>query len=81
MVAYPAKLDHEGEGKVMLTLPDVPELVVVADGEEEALARAPELLDTILNGYECERRPKPKPSRIGGAPLIEPKPPAFLKYR
>ena len=74
MVAYPAKLARRGENKVMLTLPDVPELVVVADGEEEALDRAPALLDTILSGYECEQRPMPEPSRIGGAPLIEPKP-------
>jgi antitoxin HicB len=80
MVAYPAKLDREGEGKVMLTLPDVPELVVVADGEEEALARAPELLESILAGYECEHRPMPHPSHIGGAPMVEPKAP-FFKFK
>lgn len=74
MVAYPAKLEHEGENRVMLTLPDVPELVVVADREEEALERAPALLDTILAGYQCEHRPLPRPSDIGDAPLIEPKP-------
>jgi predicted RNase H-like HicB family nuclease len=73
MVAYPAKLARRGENRVMLTLPDVPELVVVAEGEQEALDRAPALLDTILAGYECEHRPMPEPSRIGGAPLIEPK--------
>jgi hypothetical protein len=74
MVAYPAKLARRGENRVMLTLPDVPELVVVADGEKEALDRAPALLDSILSGYQCEHRPMPEPSRIGGAPLIEPKP-------
>jgi hypothetical protein len=74
MVAYPAKLARRGENRVMLTLPDVPELVVVADGEKEALARAPAVLDSILSGYECEQRPMPEPSLIGGAPLIEPKP-------
>ncbi len=61
----------------MLTLPDVPELVVVADGEEEALARAPELLESILAGYECEHRPMPHPSNIGDAPMVEPKAPCF----
>ena len=80
MVAYPAKLDREGEGKVMLTLPDVPELVVVAEGEEEALARAPELLESILAGYQSEHRPIPHPSSIGGAPMIEPKA-SFFKFR
>lgn len=73
MVAYPARVEKEGEGMVMLTLPDVPELVVVAPGKAEALKRAAPLLDTILAGYECAHRPVPEASRIGGAPLVEPK--------
>lgn len=73
MVAYPARVDKEGDGMVMLTLPDVPELVVVAPGAGEALKRAPALLDTILAGYECAHRPLPAASQIGGAPLVEPK--------
>ena len=72
MVAYPARL-AEGEGMVMLTLPDVPELVVVARRRREALARAPAVLDTILAGYRCEHRPLPRPSRIGGAPTVAPR--------
>ena len=72
MVAYPARLE-QGEGMVMLTLPDVPELVVVAERRNEALRRAPAILDTILTGYRSERRPLPRPSRIGGAPRVTPK--------
>lgn len=73
MVAYPARLERGGEGMVMLTLPDVPELVVVARRAHEALRKAPAILDTILSGYACEHRPLPRPSRIGGAPLVTPR--------
>jgi hypothetical protein len=51
MLAYPARVDTEGDGMVMLTLPDVPELVVVARRAREALAKAPAVLDSILAGY------------------------------
>ena len=77
MTAYPAKVEREGEGMVMLTLPDVPELVVIAPRAGDALARAPALLDTILAGYRHQRRPLPRASRISGAPLVAPKPYRF----
>lgn len=70
MVAYPAKLAAEGEGMVMLTLPDVPELVLVAEAEADALERAPALLYNILDAYRAGRRPLPPASRISGALLV-----------
>ena len=73
MVAYPARLDAEGENMIVLTLPDVPELVVVAGAEAEALDRAPAILDSILAGYAWENRPLPAPSRIRGAHMVSPK--------
>jgi hypothetical protein len=73
MVAYPAKLDFDVSGMVMLTMPDVPELVVVARRECDALSRAPAILDSILSGYSCEDRPMPAPSRITGAPMVTPR--------
>jgi len=72
MLAYPARVEAEGDGMVMLTLPDVPELVVVARRRREALAKAPNLLDSILAGYAWQERPLPKPSLILGAPLVSP---------
>jgi predicted RNase H-like HicB family nuclease len=72
MIAYPARLEAEGDGMVMLTLPDVPELVVVARRKGEALARARTVLDSILAGYAWQERPLPAPSRIDGAPLVSP---------
>lgn len=72
MVAYPAKLEREG-GQVMLTLPDIPELVLVAARPAEALRRAPGLLYTILDAYRLRHRPYPRASRIRGAPMVAPK--------
>lgn len=72
MRAYPAKVEREGEG-VMLTLPDVPELVLVARERAEALARAPALLYNILDAYRARHRPFPRASRIKDAPLVSPK--------
>jgi hypothetical protein len=73
MVAYPARLEREGEGMIMLTLPDVPELVVIAGRAQEALRRAPALLDSILAGYKCQQRPLPLASVIRGAPMVAPR--------
>jgi predicted RNase H-like HicB family nuclease len=72
MLAYPARFRAEGEGMVMLTLPDVPELVVVAGRKAEALRKARTVLDTILAGYMWQERPLPEPSRIAGAPMVSP---------
>ena len=72
MLAYPARVQAEGDGMVMLTLPDVPELVVIAARRAEALAKAPNVLDNILAGYVLQERPLPEPSRIAGAPMVSP---------
>jgi len=71
MLSYPARLIPGTEGRVMLVLPDVPELVVVAASETEAFGKAPRLLDAILEGYEQEGKPFPRPSDICGAPGVE----------
>lgn len=76
MLTYPARLIPGSEGRVMLVLPDVPELVVVAANEDEAFRKAPPLLDTILAGYELEGKPLPRPSDICGAPSV-----ASLRFR
>lgn len=73
MVAYPAVVDTEGESMVMLTLPDVPELVIVARRRHEALEKAPALLYNILDAYRARHRPMPPASTIRGAPLITPR--------
>lgn len=71
MLSYPARLIPGTEGRVMLVLPDVPELVVVAGSEDEAFLKASPLLDTILDGYGQQGKPVPVPSDICGAPAVE----------
>lgn len=70
MPSYPARITPGEEGLVLVTFPDVPEAVVCAEGEKQALERAPEILDLVLSGYEAERRPIPKPSKIPHAPRV-----------
>jgi antitoxin HicB len=70
MPSYPAKITDGEGGLVLVTFPDVPEAVVCGDGARDALAKAPEILDIVLAGYEAERRPLPRPSAMPDAPLV-----------
>jgi antitoxin HicB len=70
MLAYPAMLIPGEKGMVLVTFPDLPEAVSCAEGEDEAIARAGDVLDMILASYRAEGRPIPRPSDIEGVPLI-----------
>jgi len=70
MVAYPAKVEAEGKDMFMLTMPDIPELVVVARRRRDALEKAPGLLHSILDAYRADSRPLPSASHIRGAPMV-----------
>jgi antitoxin HicB len=71
MASYPAKITNGEDGLVLVTFPDVPEAVVCGDGAHAALAKAPEILDIVLAGYEAEQRPVPRPSTIPDAPQVQ----------
>ena len=70
MLAYPITLIPGEKGLVLVTFPDLPEAVTCAEGEDEAIARAGDVLDIILASYRAEGRPIPRPSDIEGAPLV-----------
>ena len=70
MLAYPINLIPGEKGLVLVTFPDLPEAVSCAEGEDEAIARAGDVLDMILASYSAEGRPLPNPSEIDGVPLI-----------
>ena len=55
---------------VLVAFPDVPEAIAAGETEEEALSRAPEVLEMILEYYIDEGLPLPKPSDICGAPKV-----------
>lgn len=71
MLSYPARLVPTEEGAVLLTLPDVPEVVLVGRSEDETFEQAPAVLEAVLAGYVLERRPIPSPSDVCGAPRVE----------
>ncbi len=73
MPSYPAKITEGEGGLVLVTFPDVPEAVVCARGERAALERAPEILDSVLAGYQAEERPIPDPSPDEEGPRVKPR--------
>ena len=70
MASYPCQLRVQSNRMVILTMPDVPEAVVVGYSEADALRRAPAILDSILQGYAAEGRRLPRCSRRGRGPTV-----------
>ena len=69
MGSYPCQFMRQSNAMVILTMPDVPEVVVVGYSEDDALRRAPAVLDSILHGYVSEGRPLPRRS-FGRGPRV-----------
>ena len=63
-VSYPAVLEHQDDGSVLISFPDVPEALTEGANEAEALAEAADCLIAALGGYIEQRRELPAPSRI-----------------
>ena len=70
MLNYPVRLIPGEEGLVLVVFPDLPEAVSCGEGEDEAIARAGDVLDIILASYRAEGRPIPRPSDIEGTPTV-----------
>ena len=70
MPSYPCQLRTQSNRMVILTMPDVPEAVVVGYSEADALRRAPAILDSILRGYAAEGRRLPRCPRSGHGPRV-----------
>ena len=63
MMHYRVVLKRASNGTVVATFPDVPEAHTVGNDEAQALARAPDALETALAIYVDERRDLPRPAR------------------
>lgn len=59
---YPVTITPDDNDTFLVTFPDVEGAVTFGDTIEDALARAPEALATILEAYIKDRRPIPAPS-------------------
>ncbi len=60
---YRVVLKRASNGTVVATFPDVPEAHTAGNDEAQALARAPDALETALAIYLDQRRDLPRPAR------------------
>ena len=67
MVRYPVVLTPDDNDTLLVTFPDFPEAQTFGDDEAEALARAGDALETIIDAYIRDRRDIPAPSRVTAA--------------
>jgi len=72
MWAYPVELTPDDNDTVMVTFPDLPEVVTFGDDEADALARAVDALETMLASYIIDRKDIPKPSKARAKPTVSP---------
>ena len=73
---YPATVEQDEDGQLIVGFRDVPEALTSGETLEEALAEAVDCLVVALDGYVDERRPRPLPrlsrSRAGEHPIAVP---------
>jgi antitoxin HicB len=72
MVRYPVTLAPDDNGTVLVTFPDFPEAATFGDDEAEALARAVDALETIIDAYIRDKRDIPAPSAVNGPSVALP---------
>jgi antitoxin HicB len=63
MLWYPVILEPDTNGTILVSFPDFPEAHTFGDDENEALARASDLLEDVLADYIETRRDIPPPSK------------------
>ena len=68
--AYPANLEKQEDGSVLVSLQDIPEALTEGATEEEALAEAEDCLIAALGGHIHARRAIPRPSAGRGRMLV-----------
>jgi len=64
MLRYPVILDTDTNQTILVSFPDFPEAHTFGDDENEALARAADLLEDVLADYIESRRDIPVPSKV-----------------
>ena len=72
-IAYPAKFEADGDGRILVTFRDLPEAATDGADINEARREAADLLDSALMFRMKYREPVPPPSnRRGQEELIAP---------
>jgi len=75
--SYPARLDREAEGDVVVSFRDIPEALTGAMVEAEALELAPDALATAVDFYLDQGREVPAPSALEPGEVSVPLDPAL----
>ena len=70
-LAYPAKLEAQGDGTLLVSFPDIPEALTEGAPRTEALTEAADCLVAALGGYVNDGRDIPLPSPARSRPLVE----------
>lgn len=69
---YPVTLADDGEGGLVATVPDLPEVVTGGADRSKALVEAADALEEGLAGRIVDREPIPAPSPARGRPVVAP---------
>jgi antitoxin HicB len=64
MLRYPVILETDTNQTILVSFPDFPEAHTFGDDENEALARAADVLEDVLADYIETRRDIPVPSKV-----------------
>ena len=64
MTTYPVTVQDDDNDTILVLFPDFPEAATFGDTKEEALARAVDALETVIDAYIADRRQIPAPSAI-----------------
>ncbi len=59
---YPVKLKRDTNGTILVGFPDFPEAHTFGEDNQDALLRAVDALETVIQAYMADRRPIPSPS-------------------
>jgi antitoxin HicB len=59
---YPVEFERDTNGTILVSFPDFPEAHTFGEDSEDALLRAVDALETVIQGYMADRRPIPSPS-------------------
>ncbi len=59
---YPVQLEPDTNGTMLVSFPDFPEAHTFGEDSEDALLRAVDALETVIQGYMADRRPVPSAS-------------------
>lgn len=78
MFNYPAILEDDDNGSVLLTFADLPG-ATFGDDRADALANAVDALETALQSFITDRKDIPAPSPADGRPVVAPSLLATLK--